>query len=69
MASLTLPDVLKNYQICLVQDITERKRLEEELLESERSKSVFLSNLPAWLIDVIMTAIGQCSLYQQDVIN
>ena len=46
VASLTLPDVLKNYQICLVQDITERKRLEEELLESERSKSVFLSNLP-----------------------
>ena len=46
MASLTLLDVLKDYQICLVQDITERKRLEEELLESERSKSVFLSNLP-----------------------
>lgn len=46
VASLTLPDFLRNYHICLVQDITEQKKLEEELLESERSKSVFLSSLP-----------------------
>lgn len=32
--------------ICLVQDITERKAVEEALHESERSKSVFLSHLP-----------------------
>lgn len=32
--------------ICLVQDITARKMIEEALLESERSKSVFLSHLP-----------------------
>lgn len=31
---------------CIVQDITQRKRIETELRESERSKSVFLSNLP-----------------------
>ncbi|HPF87475.1 MAG TPA: EAL domain-containing protein [Candidatus Limiplasma sp.] len=34
-----------NY-ICLVQDITERKAAESALLESERSKSVLLANLP-----------------------
>jgi PAS domain S-box-containing protein/diguanylate cyclase (GGDEF)-like protein len=32
--------------ICLVQDITERKLVEDALRESERSKSVLLSNLP-----------------------
>jgi len=32
--------------ICLVQDITERKMMEEALNESERSKSVLLSHLP-----------------------
>lgn len=32
--------------ICLIQDITERKKIEEALMESERSKSVFLSHLP-----------------------
>ena len=32
--------------ICLVQDITERKAIEADLLESERSKSVLLSHLP-----------------------
>lgn len=32
--------------ICLVQDITRRKTIEAELIESERSKSVLLSHLP-----------------------
>ncbi|NLK38710.1 MAG: EAL domain-containing protein [Clostridiales bacterium] len=32
--------------ICIVQDITERKEIENALKESERSKSVFLSHLP-----------------------
>lgn len=32
--------------LSLIQDITDRKRIEEELLESERSKSVLLSHLP-----------------------
>lgn len=36
----------QNIQICLIQDITQRKKLEAELRESERSKSVLLSNLP-----------------------
>jgi len=38
-------DWLYNH-ICLVQDITARKAAEADLLESERSKSVFLSHLP-----------------------
>ncbi|NLO99563.1 MAG: PAS domain S-box protein, partial [Clostridiaceae bacterium] len=36
----------KYNHICLVQDITERKMIEDALNESERSKSVLLSNLP-----------------------
>ncbi len=32
--------------ICLVQDISKRKEIEEALMESERSKSVLLSHLP-----------------------
>ncbi len=32
--------------ICLLQDITKRKQVEKALMESERSKSVLLSNLP-----------------------
>ncbi|MGI6084138.1 MAG: EAL and GGDEF domain-containing protein, partial [Acetivibrionales bacterium] len=32
--------------IALVQDITERKTIEQALIESERSKSILLSNLP-----------------------
>lgn len=42
-------NLTSNYQynhICLVQDITERKAMEKTLTESERSKSVLLSNLP-----------------------
>ncbi|WP_347452051.1 EAL domain-containing protein [Acetoanaerobium noterae] len=33
-------------QICLIQDITQRKSFENALIESERSKSVLLSHLP-----------------------
>ena len=36
----------KYSHICLAQDITECKMIEEALNESERSKSVFLSHLP-----------------------
>lgn len=36
----------ENRHICLIQDITKRKEAEEALAESERSKSVLLSNLP-----------------------
>ena len=46
VASITLSDKHKNSHICLIQDITERKTLEKVLLESERSKSVLLANLP-----------------------
>ena len=46
VASLTISNEHKYNHICLVQDITERKTLEKELLESERSKSVLLANLP-----------------------
>jgi PAS domain S-box-containing protein len=48
--NVVAPLVLSNDQqyrhICLVQDITERKMMEEALNESERSKSVLLANLP-----------------------
>ena len=65
--SLTLPDVLKNYQICLA-DITERKRLEESCWRvKEASRSFYQISRMAYRCNV--TAIGQCSLYQQDVIN
>ena len=32
--------------ICLTQDITKRKKMEHDLIESERSKSVLLSHIP-----------------------
>ncbi|NLJ96975.1 MAG: EAL domain-containing protein [Clostridiales bacterium] len=46
VASLTESNDHQYNHICLVQDITERKKIEEALNESERSKSVFLSQLP-----------------------
>lgn len=46
VAKLNLLNEHKFNHICLVQDITERKAIEKALLESERSKSVLLSNLP-----------------------
>ncbi|NMA65728.1 MAG: EAL domain-containing protein [Clostridiaceae bacterium] len=46
MARLILPDEQKYNHIYLIQDITERKEIEKELKESERSKSVLLSHLP-----------------------
>lgn len=46
VAPLVLADGRQRGHICLVQDITERKRIEEALRESERSKSVLLSHLP-----------------------
>ncbi len=36
----------QQYNICLIQDITQRKMIENILHESERSKAVFLSHLP-----------------------
>lgn len=36
----------KYKHICLIEDISERKKMEESLSESERSKSVLLSHLP-----------------------
>ncbi len=46
VALLSLSDGHRNNHICLVQDITRRKSAEAELIESERAKSVLLSNLP-----------------------
>jgi PAS domain S-box-containing protein len=45
IAPLYLNDNISNF-IHLVQDITKRKEVENQLLESERSKSVLLSHLP-----------------------
>ncbi|NLO09112.1 MAG: EAL domain-containing protein [Clostridiales bacterium] len=76
VASLTLSDEHMNNQICLVQDITERKRLERELLESERSKSVLLSNLPGmaykcnydchWTMQFVSAGCYQLTGYTSD---
>jgi len=46
VAPLTIPNDRQYRHICLVQDITGRKVIEEALNESERSKSVLLANLP-----------------------
>ncbi|HHY81276.1 MAG TPA: EAL domain-containing protein [Clostridiales bacterium] len=46
VAPLALSDDQQYSHICLIQDITERKAIEEALNESERSKSVLLSHLP-----------------------
>jgi PAS domain S-box-containing protein len=46
VAPLQLPDEPQHRHICLAQDITKRKQAEQALAESERSKSVLLSNLP-----------------------
>ena len=46
VASLILKNNSKYKHICLAQDITARKKAEEHLCESERSKSMLLSNLP-----------------------
>jgi PAS domain S-box-containing protein len=46
VAKLTSTNVSNSNHIALVQDITERKLMEKALYESERSKSILLSNLP-----------------------
>lgn len=46
VAPLKLNNNSKYKHICLAQDITERKNAEGHLCESERSKSMLLSNLP-----------------------
>lgn len=46
VAPLTLSNSKKHNHICLIQDISKRKAIENDLIESERSKSVLISNLP-----------------------
>jgi PAS domain S-box-containing protein len=46
VASLTVLNNDKYRTICLIQDISDRKAIEKDLIESERSKSVLLSHLP-----------------------
>lgn len=46
MASLNLSNNRQYNHIALLQDITKRKKIEADLMESERSKSVLLSHLP-----------------------
>lgn len=46
VAPLQVRSKNKYHHICLVQDISKRKLVEESLAESERSKSVLLSHLP-----------------------
>lgn len=46
VASLIVSNDYKYKNICLIQDISKRKAIEKDLVESERSKSVLLSHLP-----------------------
>ncbi|WP_258360090.1 HD domain-containing phosphohydrolase [Moorella sulfitireducens] len=46
IASISLGSRTGKKFLCLVEDITELKEKEQELLESERSKAVLISNLP-----------------------
>ena len=46
VSALCLLNEQSNRHICLVQDITERRAIENALVENERSKSVLLSHLP-----------------------
>lgn len=46
LALLNRRSDIKHDHLCLIQDITERKAVENALFESERSKSVLLANLP-----------------------
>jgi diguanylate cyclase (GGDEF)-like protein/PAS domain S-box-containing protein len=46
IAAIQLVDKDNPSYLCIVEDITEKKRAEDDLQESERSKSMLLSNLP-----------------------
>lgn len=46
IAAPLIIDMYKFSYICLIQDITENKKIEKDLAESVRSKSVLLSHLP-----------------------
>lgn len=68
------------YHICLIEDIDKRKRIESELYDSERSKAVFLDNLPGmayrckydrdWTMEFVSKGCYNLTGYQADsVIN
>jgi len=46
VAALQHKNLSEQAHVCLIEDITERKKIEQALLESERSKAVLLSHLP-----------------------
>ncbi len=46
MSRLIFKEESKTCHVCIVSDISERKKTEDQLIESERSKSVILSHLP-----------------------
>ncbi len=46
IASIDLKEPDEIHQVCLIQDISKRKMAEQALTESERSKSLLLTNLP-----------------------
>ena len=76
VAPLTLSDSISFTHICLVQDITWRKEVEDKLMESERSKSVLLSHLPGlayrcnydrdWTMQYVSTGCFSLTGYQAE---
>lgn len=46
IAPLKIDRESKYHHLCIIDDISEHKKTENALIESERSKSVFISNLP-----------------------
>ena len=63
VAPLVSPDNQQYGHICLVQDITGRKSMEEALNESERSKFVLLSTCRDLRTGATMTVTGRCSMF------
>ena len=48
--------------LCLLEDISMRKAIEESLTESERSKAVLLSIFPEWHTGAITIRTGRCGM-------
>jgi PAS domain S-box-containing protein len=80
VAPISIPSEERPLQICYIFDVSERKKLEIALMESERSKSVLLSHLPGmayrcevdpqWTMRFVSAGcIGLTGYFPEDLIN